>query len=357
MNEKNPVFQTLSVLFVGGHHLWTCKARYDAMQALGLSTTPVNHYKMMEKMPVLLAKAEGKFGFGPVMMLHNRQILREVSKGAYDWVWVDQGRQVYPDTIRQLRKKGLFLIHHINDDFKNPRGGFGRYIESIPDYHVHLTIHHHHQNELKALGAQTVIQTYHGFDPAFVFPGGKRPVPDPAYRTDVIFIGHRRDYCEECVLHLIENDIDVTVWGPGWERSPNRRLFRNNVKFRILDYPDYSIAIASAKIALAFLSHENRNQSTIRSFEIPAIGTFMMGERTDEHRSFFREGEEAEFFQSPGELLDKIKYYLAHNDLRKGIAAAGHERAMNSGYSYPDRVRNELDRIMPFYKAFQNERR
>lgn len=348
--------EALSVLYLGPINSGTCRARYQAMCATGIRMTGLDYLKLLKRIPTVIAKAELKFCFGPFIPVFNRQILKKASDNTYDWVWVDQGRQVYPETIRNLREQGSFMIHHINDDFKNPKGRFGRYIAAIPDYHVHYTIHRHHHEELKALGAQATIQTYHGFDPAFVFPGGKRPSPDKTYRTDVIFIGHRRDYCEECVLHLIENDINVTVWGPRWDTSPNKSRFADHVKFRMLEYPDYAIAIASSKIGLAFLSHENRNQSTIRSFEIPAIGTFMLGERTQEHRSFYQEGEEAEFFESPAELLEKVKFYLARDDLREKIAAAGHQRAMLSGYSYSDRVKDELQKLMPYYKDFLDSR-
>ena len=59
-----------------------------------------------------------------------------------------------------------------------------------------------------------------------------------------------------------------------------------------------------------------------------------------EHVRLFEEGEkEAEFFQSAGELKEKITWYLHHDEERQRIATAGRNRCVNAGYTYLDRLR------------------
>ena len=72
----------------------------------------------------------------------------------------------------------------------------------------------------------------------------------------------------------------------------------------------------------------------------------MLAERTDEHLALFEEGIEAEYFDSNEELLDKVRYYLSHEDERKRIAAAGRERCVRSGYSNEDRLSKMLETAM-----------
>jgi spore maturation protein CgeB len=74
-------------------------------------------------------------------------------------------------------------------------------------------------------------------------------------------------------------------------------------------------------------------------FEIPAAGGFLLSERTPVMRTLYEEGEEAEFFSSTAELVEKCRYYLENEDLRRQIAQAGHQRCITSGYDVVSRMR------------------
>jgi len=105
---------------------------------------------------------------------------------------------------------------------------------------------------------------------------------------------------------------------------------------------DFARACNSFKINLCFLRKINRDLQTTRSVEIPACGGFMLAERTTEHLELFKEGEEAEFFDSQEELLDKCQYYLRHESQRLRIASNGLRRCIESGYSNEKRLEQIL---------------
>jgi spore maturation protein CgeB len=107
----------------------------------------------------------------------------------------------------------------------------------------------------------------------------------------------------------------------------------------------YPLALACSKIALGLLSKRIPETTTTRTFEIPAMGVFMLAERTDDHLALFREGVEAEFFGSDDELQEKIGFYLNHDNARLKIAAAGRKRCVQSGYDAESQIEKVLTRL------------
>src|SRR5205085_685289 len=79
-------------------------------------------------------------------------------------------------------------------------------------------------------------------------------------------------------------------------------------------------------------------QIKARHFEIPAAGGFLLTEPADDLSQFFSPGKEIALYQNTGELIEKIKYYLAHDAERKAIASAGHARVLKD-HTYAARFR------------------
>jgi len=92
-----------------------------------------------------------------------------------------------------------------------------------------------------------------------------------------------------------------------------------------------------------FLSRLNHDTYTRRCFEIPATGTLMLSEYTPDLATLFEEGVEAEFFRGPQELLDKVRFYMRHEEARRRIGQAGRARLLKDGHEALDRARQVLD--------------
>ncbi len=299
--------------------------------------------------------------WSPATLRFNWDIVQRADTREFDIAWVDKGIHVRRYTLQRLSARGIFTVHHMTDDFMNRRHSllYRFYKQAIPDYHVHLSSNSNNLRELISLGAKAAVQTYLGFDPELCMPGGLPATLNPAYSSDVAFIGFWRSHLDEHLLPLIRAGIRVRTWGSHWNKSPHAREYRQVAAFRQVSDKEYATILASASIALCFLARENRNVSTGRSFEIPAVGAFMLAERTDEHLSFYEEGREAEFFSDPTELLHKVKYYLSRPQERLAIARAGHVKAVTAGYSYLERIRSDLAHIRPLLDNFhaQHNRR
>ncbi len=110
---------------------------------------------------------------------------------------------------------------------------------------------------------------------------------------------------------------------------------------------EYPAGLCAAKIALGLLLEKRAynfsgDLTTSRTFNIPATGTFMLHQRTDEVLEHYEEGKEFECFETAAELAEKIKFYLAHPEKRRALAEAGYRRCVPA-YSQDSRVRVIID--------------
>jgi spore maturation protein CgeB len=277
----------------------------------------------------------------------NKELLHTASKHHdITHIWFDKAVFIWPETLKMLKKNiGTTLIHFTPD----PQILFHRsrhFINSIQLYDLLFTTKAFELNLYKKLGANSVHLTYQAYDRNRFYP---RELPEEdliKYKTDVVFIGHYEKYRADCIKAIVDSGIKVKVWGEYWQRYAKWHPWaRNIVMGRRIICDQYCLALSSASICLGLLSRFIPETTTTRSFEIPACGTFMLAERTNEHLKLFEEGKEAEFFSSKKELVKKTHYYLENPQKREDIAAAGRKRCIDSGYSFQDRLKDLLEKV------------
>ncbi len=181
---------------------------------------------------------------------------------------------------------------------------------------------------------------------------------------DVIFIGAKYADRAEIIKYLIDNDINVMCWGPGWKRRNNTFLrsgitsLKSTIKKYVKKYllkepinnnihipkrnvgdplPDIEMVrtFSRSKICLGFSTVGSTNlekdrivQIRLRDFEVPMSGGFYMVEYMPELGEFFTYEKEIVGYKNKDELLEKIRYYLAHDEEREAIRLAGYKRAI-----------------------------
>jgi glycosyltransferase involved in cell wall biosynthesis len=196
-----------------------------------------------------------------------------------------------------------------------------------------------------ALGLRAREHVSHGYDPD-VHRALHVPREDhERLASRVSFIGGWAPRKERMLSELlrIAPEIDLTIRGRLWDRCRDPRV-RARARVASLLGDDYARAIAAADVNLALLGVDDRlrDETTTRTYEIPACGGFMLHERTPELAELFVEGREVACFGDARELAAKIEHYLAHPDEREAIARAGHARCVPA-YSYDERMARILD--------------
>ena len=332
----------------------TSLQRLHALEGLGHSVTGVDATPPPKPWVLELPhRVSGKLfragfdAFGPRDRNgENASVQRLFREAEWDVLWVDKGTTVEAETLAKVRRfqPRCRIVGYSGDDMTCRVNQSKPFLQSLPLYDVYFTTKSYGVGELKSLGAKEVHFVGNAYDSSTHRPMAVDVNDREHFGGRVGFIGaYEAERCRS-IEFLAANGVPVRVWGPNWPSKSISKGFR--VEKRCLWGDDYVLAICAFDINLGFLRKINRDLQTTRSVEIPACGAFMLAERTDEHQALFEEGKEAEYFDSDEELLDKVRYYLAHEDERKSIAAAGRDRCIRSGYSNETRLSKMLETAM-----------
>ncbi len=208
------------------------------------------------------------------------------------------------------------------------------------------------------------------FWPMAANPTYYRPVDVPL-RYDATFAGQRYADRGSLVLALLRGGVAADAFGQSWRVGSNAagpgdrpgpavvraldllrhgrdplRAMRDTLDWRALaaGYPEhlhgpvsdeqYVRLYSESRISLGFVivgdTHRTlrpQTQVRLREFEGPMSGAFYMTGWLDEMALHYDVGREIVCYHSAEELVDRARYYLAHDDERERIRRAGHERA------------------------------
>src|SRR5262249_22540618 len=151
--------------------------------------------------------------------------------------------------------------------------------------------------DVRAAGCRAVTYLPFAYKPDVHFPEMSPTAADHSrLASDVVFIGgcdrDRVAYLGE--LTTPGPDLRVRAYGGFWDREAGLRRHHGGLVLG----RDYRLATGSARIALNLVRRANRDGHTMRTFEIPACGGFMLAERTKEHEDLFEEEREVGYFVS-----------------------------------------------------------
>src|SRR5580658_1523997 len=338
--------------------------RMRAFERLGHTVRGVHTVEPWARASWLKRQVQRRLQLGSVVDEINRSVLECACEFRPNLVWAEKQEVLHAGTIEELRKLNARCVHFTPDPYFSlewKRTGVMDRAMGAFDALVYCKSYERKQYEM--LGKPVVYMPLGYCDEVH------RPLPskDARWTCDVGFLGGWEPRRERLLHAVAAAGVEVKIWGGYWDfLRDGKWTFRGHIILRQLsggdrfDFhsdellarayqggevyeDDYARALTGSKIGLGFLRKVCSDQHTTRSFEIPACGSLLLADRTEEHQKFFEEGKEAEFFSSGDELLEKTKFYCSNESARKRIAEGGYERCREGKYSYIYRFSIVLD--------------
>lgn len=340
----------MKIIYVGDiQQGQTCLGRMQALQRLGHEVIGVqSQHPVSGGLRGLAGKVSRRYlrrWADPRANALLAQAIQDIQDVAL--LWIDRGMQIDPRLLDRAREvvPDVRIVGYLPDDILNPFNRSRELLKGLPRYDVVFTNRSFQTEELEALGAPRAEQIGKSFDPGLHRPVKLSDEERLRLGGPLGFIGTVEQQRAQSMVYLAEHGVPVKVWGNGWARWVGDHRVAIEVAGPTQYGEIYPKLINAFDINVCFLRKANRDWQTSRTFEIPACGAFMLAERTPDHLELYQEGKEAEFFDSDEELLEKARYYLAHPHQRRRVAAAGHQRCWNSGYSTDARMSQMLKRV------------
>lgn len=270
---------------------------------------------------------------------HLKALSREVAQTCRDWqpdfLLTTGIAPLDHEALGAIGSIGVFRINYLTDDPWNSHHFAPWFLKALPCYDRVFTTRRSNLAELNKAGCRGVSFLPFGYDPSIHYPEVWNNGEKIRYQSDIAFVGCADADRVPYIHALIKQGFNVGLYGDYWDRF-------QETKNRVLNYADPEMmrkAISGARAALCLVRRANRDGNSMRSFEIPAVGTCMLTEETEEHKEIFgQEGESVVYFRTISEMLAKLKWLLKHEKERKELALKAHKKITQGGHTYQDRL-------------------
>ena len=200
------------------------------------------------------------------------------------------------------------IANYLTDYPWNPQHISRKFLSNLPKYDLVLSTKTQILSELKDHGIKNVKFMPFAYDP-FVYhqPELSTQSERDLFSADVSFIGMgdiERIPFLEAIASL--GELNLKIYGPNW----NKIHIKNWKNLPPVVGNDYRLAIRYSKITLGIVRKRNRDQSTMRTFEIATCGGCGIYEDSSEHREILSGYPDYGFFSSPEDLAEKCKWLL-----------------------------------------------
>ncbi|MGE0878001.1 MAG: glycosyltransferase [Acidimicrobiia bacterium] len=275
------------------------------------------------------------------LRLYRRDIVRRARALQPELTIVVAGFFVDRATVDRVREvSGGPVVCVLTDSPFNPRVQARFMLEALTSYDIVFSTKRRILDELRSHGCRRVEHLEFAYEPALHFPEPPSTDDEHArFDCDIAFIGSYEPARARSLLRLREAHPEwkVKAFGGGWSSHRDLESLGLSIGGHAVGR-DYRLAASGARIALSHPRWDNADTTSMRTFELPAIGAFLLAEYSDDQAAILRPGVEAAYFRDDDDLIAQAERYLGDDVERSAIARAGRRAIVETGNRYHDRL-------------------
>ena len=256
------------------------------------------------------------------------QILELVNTYKPDFVFLAKDVR-YNAIIEELSKKVLtamwnFDVRYDINTFLNANGPMYEHC------HLKFTIGKGNLDKYKAAGTENIYWLSEGLSPVWHRTEPIEYKDTFAYTADVAFAGSDltiHDGRHEILEALRkENSFEFERWTNVFNRDHNKMCQCTKINIGHSGWPRVMLSMSA------------------RDYRIMGAGGFLLTNYVDGIEDWFEIGKMCDTYRSPGECLEKIRYYLEHEDERKAMAEYG-QKIVHEKHKFSDRLKEVIIKV------------
>ena len=232
-------------------------------------------------------------------------------------------------TIISLRKKNIFTIFFIHDAISNPVNRSKNLLSALPYFNLIITTKSFELKLLNLFVNPNAIFLVNNFLNNSINKSLNLLLHSELEKKLTVISGFENERLE-ILLFLASNGVKIELYG-GIEIDLWRKNLPINsniiLQSKLLKLEEYFNCIQNSFLIYSPLRKANSDLQTSRTVEIPFFGGILFTERTSEHLDMYIENQEAVFFESKEEILEKYLFLLNSPHFYNNIKIAGNKRA------------------------------
>jgi len=315
---------------------------HTALETLGYQVLPFNY----RPRPSSFLPGTNRLSTYLSRLQINKKLVQEARSFKPEIVFIVKGEMITPHALLQLKTLGARIANFYPDNpFALWNGNSTPHVlHALPLFDCFLSWSERLTPALLASGARHSCPFPFAYDSGLFNPSLTFSAAELApYASDVCFVGtwepKREELLEQAIRQLPQ--YSFAIWGNHWDKQTRSALVRSRLRGPAIYGSTLVKAYKGASIILNFLRDQNADAHNMRSFEAPALHTFLLTERSSwSAQGLFVEGVSSACFSGPQELCAKIDYYLRNPDKRDSISQ--HAHAVAQHYSLEKQLQHYL---------------